>query len=414
MKHIVIIGGGFGGIRCALDIVRGRGEDFKVTVIDRSASHIFTPALYEVASAYPRAEGKYSLKLRQCVSVLYSKIFENRKVSHIVGEVVSVDISEKIIYIQDKGGLPYDYCVISAGNQATDFGTLGVSEHAYFFKTIDDSLSVNNRIHELFDEYRKGLRDKPLQILVVGAGFTGVELASELASCLYKLGKRYGLGRNFFSIMLFEAAPQMLPMLSAKERLTISSRLTKIGVGVSEHSPIESVSEGHIKLVDGHTAKGDMIIWTAGTKPNQLLSKIPNLPLTDHGRVSVNENLQVQGVPSLYAVGDAIEFIDSKTQQPVPALAYMAIDQAKVVAFNIKRAITGKTLKIYNPKSQIWIAPVGGKFAVAHLSSSITISGIAGWVIRYLTDLKYFASILPFSRAVKLLKKDIILFSSND
>ncbi|MEK9158112.1 MAG: FAD-dependent oxidoreductase [Patescibacteria group bacterium] len=425
MKNIVIVGGGFGGVRCALDLAKNIPDDFKITLVDRSSSHVFTPSFYEVASAYPEADRKGALKLRQCVSVPYSTIFLNKNVTHLQGEVVSIDTTEKVVYIQDKGGLPYDYCVISVGSESTDFGTLGVSEYAYFFKTLEDALLVNRRVHELFHTYLNGSRSGSIQILVVGAGFTGIELASEVASCLRRLGKRHRINKKFFSVMLFEATPQMLPMISTKERQIISSRLTQIGVGMSERSPIESVSVDHIKMVDGHIAKGDMIIWTAGIKPSKLLSKIPGFTLSQHGKVEVDKYLNVKNESNLFAIGDSIEYIDPDNNQPVPALAYTAVQQGKVVAKNISKIIKinlnnlskedyHRYLKIYKPSYSAWIAPVGGKWALAHINKGLFVSGFLGWVFRYLVDLKYFISILPISKAIQLLKKDIFLFSQND
>ena len=414
MKKIVILGGGFAGIRCALDLSRNLGEEAQIFLIDRAKAHQFNPGLYEVASAYREASSSALLKLRRSVSIAYGEIFSNTQVKHVRGEIVSADLGAKVVKLHDGEEINFDYAVIALGSQSSDFGIPGARECAYFFKTIHDALKVNIRLHELFREYLHGLQDKPLQILLAGAGFTGIELAAELASCLRRLGAKHGIRKKFFSVMVFEAASQMMPMLTQRERALLMKRLTDIGVGTLDHSPIESVFSDHIKLADGHEWRADMLIWTAGAQPNSLLKHISRLELTPHGKVSVDAYLHVQNFQNVFAVGDAIEYIDPRTQQPVGALAYHAIDQARVAARNITAAIHGKKLHAYRPQKTSWIAPVGGKFALAHLGDSLSLSGIAGWIVKWFVDFRYFVSILSFSEAFKLLKKDFLLFSQND
>jgi NADH dehydrogenase len=414
MTRIVILGGGFGGIRCALDLARRTGQTAEIIVVDRAAAHVFTPSLYEVASAYRESGNSALLKLRRSVSILYSEIFARTRIQHIQAEVVSADLNQKIIYLRDGQELAFDFCVLGVGSQATDYGIPGVVQNAYFFKTIDDALRLNIRLHELFRQYIAGPRDKPLQVLLVGAGFTGIELASELACCLRRLGRMHGIRKKFFSVMVFEAAPQMLPMLNVRERSALMKRLTEIGVATLDHSSIESVHSDHIKLVDGHIWRGDMIIWTAGIKPHPLLSQISGLPLTEHGKIHVDSHLRVQGSDSVFGVGDAIEFMDPRNHQPVPALTYTAMDQARLVARNITASIRERSLNDYHPKATSWIVPIGGKFVIAHLGGIITLTGVFGWLAKWFVDLRYFMSIMPAANAFRLLKKDFLLFSQND
>jgi len=169
-----------------------------------------------------------------------------------------------------------------------------------------------------------------------------------------------------------------------------------------------------VKLKSGQILEGDMVVWTAGIKANEFLKSIDSLPLTDNGKVVVDENLRVRGLERVFAVGDNQEFIDPKTQKPVPALAYTAIDQGKIVAKNIYNLINGKKLRPYRPSYSVWIAPVGGKFALANLWGVLSIGGFLGWVIRELVDLRYLASILSFGKAITLFRQEITIFTKND
>ncbi len=413
MKRIVILGGGFGGIRCALDLYRRLGSEAEIIIVDKRSYHTFTPSLYEVASAYREASGPSALNLRKSVSISYSDIFASTSVQHVRGEVAFVDVETKLVYLRHGKEIPYDYLVLALGSEATDFGIRGVAQHASFFKNIEDAICINTKLYSLFNRYLKDSQPNPIQIVLAGAGFTGIELASELASCLHKLGREHGINKKFFSIMVFEASQQMLPMLKTQERKIIMDRLTKIGVAVTDHSPIEEVHANHVKLADGHTWRGDLMIWTAGIKPNGLLDKI-DIPLSPRKKIEVDPSLRVKGSTSIFALGDSIDFMDPQSQQPVPALAHTALEQAKVVAGNIASTIKNKPLRNYKPSSNSWAVPIGGKFVLVQINSSFWIAGFGGWLIHLWIDLRYFISILPIKKAIRLFKKELVIFDKND
>ncbi len=414
MKRIVILGGGFAGIRCALDLSRRlRSEEAEILIIDKHIYHTFTPALYEVASAYRDTPEASVLNLRRSVSVSYDEIFAGISVRHLQGEAAFVDVEKKSVYLKQGKEIPFDHIVFSLGSEATDFGVPGVATHAHYFKNTEDALSINKKLYMLFNSYIANSQGKTIDIVLAGAGFTGVELASELAACLHKLGRMHGINKKFFSIMIFEAGQQMLPILKNGERKIIMDRLTKIGVGITDHAPIEEVFADHIKLADGRTHKADLIIWTAGIKPNGLIEKV-DLPVSAHKRIDIDEYLRVKGSDCMFAIGDCAEFVDPQTQQAAPALAHTAIEQAKRAAVNVAARIKGKPLHRFNMGPNSWAIPIGGKFVLVQINSSFWVSGFGGWLIHLWIDLKYFTSILPFSKALKLFKKEMVMFGKND
>lgn len=373
MIKILILGGGFGGVRCALDLsrlLRNRGSSIPsesgdkklkgqahITLVDRNNYHLFLPSLYEVASAYGIKKEPFSVKMRKTICIPYGEIFAGKNVNFIQAQISAVDFKTKSV--KTKGGdiLFYDYLVIGLGSQTEDFGINGVREYAYQFKSIDDALAINEKIGKLVNP----------KILIGGAGFTGIELAAEISCCVKKMCREYGLKGKHAIITLIEAGPKILPMVSDRERKIISKRLTKLGVVLMENSPIEEIGSDFVKLKNGQTLQGDMVVWTGGIKANEFLKSIAGLPVTDKGKIVMDENLQVQGWKNVFAIGDNQEFIDPKTKKPIPALAYTAVDQGKIVAKNIYNILNGKSLESYQPHYEIWIAPVGGKFAVAHL-----------------------------------------------
>lgn len=414
MKKIIILGGGFGGIRATLDLEKKLKGQAQITLIDKNSYHLFLPSLYEVASAYGVKKDPFAVKLRKTICIPYRDIFADKNISFVQAEISNVDLKTK--NIETKGGeiLNYDFLVFAMGSQTADFGISGVKEYAYQFKSIDDAMAINLKIGKLIKKMASGEKMDPLRILIGGAGFSGIEFAAEISGCVKKTCRNNKVRTKDATITLIEAGPKILPMVSSKERNIIFKRLTKLGVMLMENSSIEEVGADFVKLKSGQMLEGDMVVWTAGIKANDFLKSIASLPLTDKGKVVMDRNLQVQGRKNLFAVGDNQEFIDTKTQKPVPALAYTAIDQGKIVAGNIYNILNGKNLKQYKPSYGVWIAPVGGKFALAHIFNGLAIGGFVGWIIRELVDFRYLVSILSFPKAFALMWQEIVLFSKND
>ena len=414
MTKILILGGGFGGVRCALDLDKKFKEQAQITLVDRNSYHLFLPSLYEVAAIYETNKDPFTVKMRKTVCIPYKDIFAGKKINFIQAEISAVDLKEKSV--RTKGGeiLSCDYLVIALGSQTADFGIPGVREYAYQFKNIDDAVAINVKIGKLIKKMDSGEKMDLLKILIGGAGFSGIEFAAEISCCVKKICRERGMRDKHAIITLIEAGPKILPMVSDSERNIISKRLTELGVVLMENSPIEEVGASFVKLKSGQILEGDMVVWTAGIKANEFLKSIAGLPVTDRGKIIVDENLLVQGWKNIFAVGDNQEFIDPKTQKPVPALAYTAVDQGKIVAANIYNSHNGNNLKKYRPYYGVWIAPVGGKFALAHLWGGWNIAGFMGWVVRGLVDLRYMVSILSFGKAVALFWQEIIMFTKND
>lgn len=413
MVKILILGGGFGGIRAALDLEKNLKDEAQITLIDKNGYHLFLPALYEVASAYNIKKDLFAVRLKKSISIPFHDIFEGKNIEFVQDEITGADLKAKKVFA-DARVFEYDYLMIALGSQTNDFGIPGVKEYAYQFKSVEDALMVNKRMDKLINDFAEGKHASTIKIFICGGGFTGVELAAELACCAKKIAKVCKIKHRCYSLTLFEAGPKILPMIPDEKREHLLERLTKLGVAVMENSPIEEVGSDFIKLKNGQRMDGDIIIWTAGIKANELLKKIPGLELSASGKMLTDAYLRLKGHDNIMGVGDNVEFIDPKTQKPVPALAYVANDQGKVAAKNLINTIRGKSLKPYRPFYSVWVAPAGGKFAIAHLWGGIHVAGFFGWLIRELIDLRYMLSILPPGKAVSLMWQEVTLFTKND
>jgi len=462
-RKILILGGGFGGIRCALDLSKKIGSEAEITLIDKKSYHLFVPALYEVASAYGVKKDSFAVRLKKTICIPYSDIFEDKKinphthfgqflkniflpwqkskvsvgVNFIQAEVFNIDLENKKVVTRGGEILDYDYLVIALGGQAADFGISGVRDYAFQFKELENALALNQKIEELIKEVVSGVRSRSInpvvdfpiatespkefrkihygvKIAVVGAGFSGIEVAAEFACCVKALSNACGINGRCERIMLLEAGSRILPTVSDDERDIILKRLTRLGIEVMQNAAVEEVGGDHVKLKNGKRLDVDVVIWTAGIRLPDLLAQTLDLPLTEKSKIKVNNGLEVIGLSDVFAVGYNTEFIDSKTGKPIPALAYVAADQGKIAAKNILRILKSKPLISYNPFYSVWIAPIGGKYALAHLWGGINIKGFWGWVIRELVDFKYLLSILPFKKAISIMWQEITLFTKND
>ena len=417
MVKILILGGGFGGVRCALELnkkFKNSSEKIEITLIDRNGYHLFVPALYEVASAYGLKKDPFSIQLKRTVCMPYADIFAKTKINFIEAEILEINTAHNMVRIGGDVVVEYDYLVISLGSETADYNIPGIMDYANQFKTLDDSLFINQKLEELSEAFIKNGRTEPFSFLICGGGFTGIELSAELGCCTKVIKEKCRLKGRCSNITLFEAGPRILPTISEKERKLIKERLTKLGIILMENSPIEEVGSDFVKLKTGQKIHGDLIIWTAGVKANSILKDTSNLPITTSGKVIVDNTLQIKGLKNVFALGDSADFIDPKTQKSIPSLAYIASDQAKIVASNLFNVINNKKLISYKPFYSVWVIPIGGKFALAHLWGGFLIKGFLGWIVRAMIDIRYLLSIFSINKALEVFFNEITIFTKND
>jgi len=419
MIKILILGGGFGGIRTALDLERklapnlSKGEA-EITLVDKNGYHLFTPDIYEVASAYGIKRDPFAVQLKRTICIPYADIFAKKHINFIQAEITEVDLIGNKVKTGGGHTVEYDYLVFALGSEAADYNIPGVKEYAHQFKTLEDSLFINKSLDELSEQFKSGNRTEPFSFLICGGGFTGVELAAELGCCSKVIKDKCKLRGRCSNISLFEAGPKIMSVIPEKERKIAKERLTDLGIMIIENSPIEEIGSDFIKLKSGQKVNGDLIIWTTGIKPNRIISEVKNLPLSQSGKITTEITLHVKGYQNIFAVGDSAEVIDPKTQRGIPALAYVAVNQGKIVAGNIFNSINNKKMVNYKPFYDISIVPIGGKYAVAHLWGGWIIKGFWGWIIRQLVDIRYLLSIFPINKTLDIYWNEVTIFSRND
>jgi len=369
--RVVIAGAGFGGLTCARALKRAAVD---VLIVDRNNYHLFTPLLYQVASAL-LDPGEIARPVRSLIRPLANADFKQ-------AEVTGADLDGRRL-LTDRGEIPYDYLVLATGSQSDYFGNASLARHAYGLKSLEEGLALRNRILSQFESSRWATDAEQRRVLltfaVVGAGPTGVELAGSLVELIHLvLRKDYrDLDLGEVRVLLLEAAAAPLGTFVPTLREAARKSLEKKGVEVMLGAKVESVDESSIKLVGGTQIAAGTVVWTAGVRASDL-GKGLGIELGRQARVKVEPTLQVPGHPAAFVIGDlAGASVEGAT---LPMLIPVAMQEGKQVAATIADLVRNGGAKVFRYKDPGIMATIGRNSAVAELGA-VRLSGFAGWLM---------------------------------
>lgn len=411
-KNIIILGAGFGGIKCALTLRKllhkhDRGtKKYSIILIDKEDHHTYIPALYEIATAFKGDADAF--RLQKIISVPVSEIAENFHLRFHHDEVANIDLEKKMIYLRDGERLTYEFIVIALGAETNYYNIPGLRENSYPLKTFTDAISVRNAIEDAFCR-----ASDLINIIVGGGGVTGVEFSGELIGYFRRLLKKYQREYGIFNITLIEAGPEILGGFDPEICIAARDRLEKFGIKILTKTRIKKAEKNSVIIEkDGEekTLPASLIIWTGGVKPASFLEKI-NLSKDNKGRMLVNEYLEAG--ENIYALGDNAAFRPESGCEPLPGTAYVAIWEGKAAAENIYNKIIGKHQKRFSCGPLPFNIPIGGRFAIAQFYGWRVI-GFWGWVAKHLIELKYLFYLLPNLKAIKIWTRGFWIFAKND
>jgi len=386
-KNVVILGGGFAGVRTALELVgRAKELDVRITLIDKNDYHLFTPSLYEVAT---------SETLQKNIAIPLKEIFE-RKVSLARGEVTLIDTENKFIRTKNKACFYYDYLVIALGSEPAYFGIHGLIQHSLSLKTLSDAIEIKKAIKNV---YHKKAKLGVIDVVVGGGGFSGTELVAELISFRERLAKQLFCKDDCMRVMLVQKSERLLKELDQKASEIAKKRLESFGVRLCLGEYVKSVNKDAIKTDIGNSYKYDIFIWTGGVRTASIIAKC-GFATNAKGQLIVNNYLQVVGFDNIFAIGDNAEFIDHKTKKYAPLVAEVAQKQGKIAAENIYRLIKKLPLKEYKLSHFGYIVPLKGHFTILQINN-FYIFGFIGWIVEQIVFLVYLLGILPMFKAFR-------------
>ncbi|MEK7528806.1 MAG: NAD(P)/FAD-dependent oxidoreductase [Patescibacteria group bacterium] len=417
-KNILILGAGFAGMRTALSLSSRVCllKKYKIILIDEQTTHLYTPDLYEIATAYtPQDTPACATMLRDTVAVSISRIIGKQPIEFIHDKVVQIRHDSKTVELEKGGSVSYDYLVVALGGVVNYYDIQGLEEHALRLKSVSDALAIQSRIDSHIRKLASGAQKPDIVIIVCGGGATGVDLIGELPSYADILCKKYGYPREKVHISIIEAGNELV-RLGRSFSKHVEKRLKKLGVKIIFNTRVIEVrsSCATVKMPDGkrQDIPADIIVWTGGIKPSPVINKSFD-KTTPLGALEVNEFLEAKYFKHIFAGGDSACFIDPVTGQTAPWLAQVAVQHGDVIAKNIAATICGCRKRGYRLRLKGIIIPVGGHFAIFK-SGPIIFSGFIPWVMRRLIDLWYAMTILPPWYAMKKWWHNTNVFTQND
>lgn len=381
--RVVIIGGGFGGIRAALDL--SKNKQCKVTLVSVNENFEYYPGLHKLLGVHEYAVASVPLKT----------IFEGKAVELLYDKVTSVDTATKTV-VTEKQTLQADSIIIAVGSQTEYFGIAGLKEMAFGFKSVAEATRLRAHIETMFQKHAHTDKAESvigLHVVVVGAGPNGVDLSGELAVFAKYLAKKYAVTESLVTIDLIEAAPRILAMLPEKVSKRVDKRLRDLGVNVLCNRDMKEHESWTVDLAD-MTIGTKTVIWTAGISTNELVKSVSGLTLGKRNRVAVDSYLQPTGIENVYCIGDAAD-----TQYA--GLAQTALLDGEFVADVIIRKLMNKPLRAYVPEPNAFNIGAGPCWSVMMVGSFVSY-GLFPYLFRTLIDIKFFLSILPVSKVYRL------------
>lgn len=380
-KRVIIVGGGFGGLRLANEL---QNSGLQVVLIDKNNYHQFPPLIYQVASSGMEASS---------ISFPFRKILRKRKDFYFrMAEVRAVFPDLKIIQTSI-GKAEYDYLIFAAGTTTNFFGNKNIAEEAMPMKTVSEAMGLRNAILSNFERAitcaTEEERQELLNVVIVGGGATGVEIAGALSQM-----KRYVLPYDYpdmdarqMHIYLLEAADRLLSGMSPDSSQKAKDFLEQMGVDVQFGKMVTDYKDHKVILKDGTEIPTRTFIWVTGVRANTITG------LGDYlgrgARIMVDEYNRVTGLEDVFAIGDqCLQTTDPDYPKGHPQLAQVAIQQAVNLAKNLKKIIKGdNSLTPFRYKNLGSMATVGRNRAVAELGKVHT-QGFIAWVLWLVVHLR--------------------------
>ena len=359
-KRVLIAGGGFAGLKLATKLA---DSNFQVVLIDKNNFHQFQPLFYQVATAGLEPSA---------ISFPLRKIFQNSKNVFIrVAEITGMNTANKEV-ITTLGTINYDILILALGVDTNFFGMKHIAKYAIPMKSVAEALSLRNKILQNFEdalvepdaEKKKAL----LNIVVVGGGPTGVEVSGTLAEM-----KKFILPKDYpeidfsqMNIYLVEAGSRILAGMTEKSASHAEGYLQKLGVNVLCNAPVSDYDGEKAIIQKNIQIPAKTLVWAAGVSGNKTKGMNPEL-YTRSNRIRVNSFNQVEGFEDIYAVGDNAYMTEGKYDNGHPQMAQPAIQQAKLLALNLRRQLKNEPMKPYHYFNKGSMATIGRNLAVVEL-----------------------------------------------
>lgn len=371
-KKIIVVGGGFAGIQ----LIRKLDDSlFDILLVDKLNHHQFQPLFYQVATSQLEPSS-ISFPLRH--------VFRNKRNVQIrLGKLTGIDVEKNNAHF-DIGTFNYDYLVLAMGCTTNFFGNENIEKHVLPLKTTYEAITIRNHLMQTFENFLSAKEEEKeglLNITIVGAGPTGVEMAGALAE-IKKNALPHDFHRIDFSnlrIILIEGSAHTLNTMSDLAKTASKKYLEDIGVEVQTETFVKDYNGETLLLSNGETIKTKTVIWAAGIAAVKI-SGIPEASMSKGNRIKVDRINRVEGTGNVFAIGDLAFMETPKYPNGHPQVANVAINQAKNLAVNLKRIQNNTKTKDYTYKDLGSMATLARNKAVVDLPF-IKFKGFFAWLV---------------------------------
>jgi len=366
--HVLILGGGFGGIGAARKL---KNADVDVTVVDKNDYHTFQPLLYQVATDL--------LETAACGHPLRDLFHEQPNATVHEATVTGIDFAGREVRFAEMAPLTYDYLVLGLGAGVNFFGVEGAEQHAFPMYTLPDAVRLKEHLlrrWEAADRDAALVQDGAVNVVVVGGGPTGIESAGALAELFRSnFAQDYpGIPQDQARIVLVEAGSALMPMFRSDIRSYTKKALEKRGVEVLLGEVVASIEPTRVTLESGTVIEAHTLVWGAGLQASPIVELL-GVELQHGNRVPAQPDLSVAGHPEVFAVGDIAWITDTKTKDVLPQLGSVALQAGEHAGENIARLIAGKGTEPFEYHDKGTMATIGRGTAVIQTRGGHTLKG---------------------------------------
>lgn len=376
---ILILGGGFAGISILRELEKALDKsNTKITLVNEDNFFLFTPMLPELASGVIHPSD-ISIPLR-----MFCKNSE-----FIQARISSIDLKNKLVAITRTFDgkvkiLEYDYLVVALGSKTNFFGNKKIEKNAFTIKTIQDAIAIKTHLIHMLEiadtEEDQTIQEKLLTVVVVGAGFAGVETIGEINDFVRDSARSYYKNVNPYNIrmILVSAKDGILPELGDDLAKKAYQSLQKANIRIIPNTKAVDAGEDFVILGNGEMIKCATLIWTAGVTIDPVITNLD----CEHksGKIVVDDYLKIPNHPNVFVLGDCAAITDKKTGNPYPPTAQHALRESKIAAHNLKCLIQGGRQKQFNYESKGMMAIIGKRNGIATISG-IKLSGPVAWIV---------------------------------
>lgn len=391
-KRIVILGGGFAGVKCARELESKFGNDPEIELVMVSEDNflLFTPMLPQVASGMIETR-HIVLPIRTICQK--TKFYEER--------IKNIDPYGKLVTLwgtREKRSISihYDFLVVALGSETNFFGMADVEKNAYTMKTLNDAVMLRNRVIDMLEQAENEtnpiLRKSLLNFVVVGGGFAGIETAGELMDLLLDARKHYStIHKEDLKVIVLEALPMILLGFNEKLAMFAKNKMIERGIDIRLKTAVTSFdgNEVTIKLLDENSKdsidnskikaiRTKTLVWTAGVTPANTIKR--SMFKTKKGKLLINDYLEVLDFPGVFAIGDCALLLDPQTKRSYPPTAQIAEAQAKTAAKNLIALIKNSQKEKFEYHSKGQMAIIGKRTGIATFLG-MNISGFWAWLL---------------------------------